>query len=90
MPRRESNTDRAQGETAFLSRAVLSKEMNTMASLAFVFPLTPDKTEEWRDWGEEIRGPRFRSGIARHSKGGSDENDQFLLLLGSSLTISST
>jgi len=34
------------------------KEMNTMASLAFVFPLTPGKTEEWRYWGEEILGPR--------------------------------
>jgi hypothetical protein len=28
--------------------------MNTMTSLAFVFPLTPGKTEEWRHWGEEI------------------------------------
>jgi len=28
-----------------------------MASLAFVFPLTPGKTEEWRYWGEEILGP---------------------------------
>ena len=29
-----------------------------MASLAFVLPLTPGKTQEWRDWGEEILGPR--------------------------------
>lgn len=28
-----------------------------MASLAFILPLTPGKTEEWRDWGEEILGP---------------------------------
>jgi len=28
-----------------------------MASLAFVFPLTPGKTEDWRYWGEEILGP---------------------------------
>jgi hypothetical protein len=34
------------------------KEMNSMASLAFVLPLTPGKTEEWRSWGEEILGPR--------------------------------
>src|SRR5216683_4548647 len=32
--------------------------MNTMASHAFVFPLTPGKTEEWRSWGQEILGPR--------------------------------
>jgi len=32
--------------------------MNSMASLAFVLPLTPGKTQEWRDWGEEILGPR--------------------------------
>lgn len=31
-----------------------------MASLAFVFPLTPGKTEEWRYWGEEILGSRRR------------------------------
>ena len=29
-----------------------------MASLAFVFPLTPGKTEEWRSWRQEILGPR--------------------------------
>ena len=29
-----------------------------MASLAFVLPLAPGKTEEWRFWGEEIVGPR--------------------------------
>ena len=29
-----------------------------MASLAFVLPLTPGKTQEWRDWGEEMLGPR--------------------------------
>jgi hypothetical protein len=29
-----------------------------MASLAFVFPLRAGKTEEWRDWAEEILGPR--------------------------------
>lgn len=29
-----------------------------MASLAFVFPLTAGKTEEWRYWGEEMLGPR--------------------------------
>ncbi len=29
-----------------------------MASHAFVFPLTPGKTEEWRSWGQEILGPR--------------------------------
>jgi len=32
--------------------------MNSMASLAFVLPLTPGKTQEWRHWGEEILGPR--------------------------------
>ena len=29
-----------------------------MASLAFVFPLRPGKTEEWRAWIMEIQGPR--------------------------------
>ena len=29
-----------------------------MISLAFIFPLTPGKTEEWRSWGEEILGSR--------------------------------
>jgi hypothetical protein len=28
--------------------------MNTMETLAFIFPLTPGKTEEWRNWGDEI------------------------------------
>jgi triacylglycerol esterase/lipase EstA (alpha/beta hydrolase family) len=28
-----------------------------MASLAFVLPLTPGKTQEWRNLGEEILGP---------------------------------
>jgi hypothetical protein len=29
-----------------------------MSSYAFVFPLTPGKTEEWKAWSEEILGPR--------------------------------
>jgi hypothetical protein len=29
-----------------------------MASLAFVFPLRAGKTQEWRDWAEEVLGPR--------------------------------
>jgi hypothetical protein len=32
--------------------------MNTMASLAFAFPLREGKTEEWRAWVREILGPR--------------------------------
>ena len=32
--------------------------MNTMASLAFVFPLTPGQAEEWRDLSEDVLGPR--------------------------------
>ena len=32
--------------------------MNSMASLAFVFPLRAGKTEEWRAWIMEILGPR--------------------------------
>lgn len=32
--------------------------MNSMASLAFVFPLRAGKTEEWRAWIREILGPR--------------------------------
>jgi hypothetical protein len=32
--------------------------MNSMASLAFVFPLRAGKTEEWRAWIAEILGPR--------------------------------
>ncbi len=39
--------------------------MNSMASLAFVFPLTPGKTEEWRAWGEDIQGVR-RSEYEEH------------------------
>src|SRR5689334_12168488 len=34
------------------------KEINTMASLAFAFPLRAGKTEEWRAWSSEILGPR--------------------------------
>jgi hypothetical protein len=34
------------------------KKMNTIESLAFVFPLTPGKAEALRSWGEEILGPR--------------------------------
>src|SRR5262249_55338643 len=34
------------------------KEMNSMESLAFVFPLRAGKTEEWRAWIAEILGPR--------------------------------
>jgi hypothetical protein len=29
-----------------------------MASMAFAIPLTPDKTEAWRRWSEELAGPR--------------------------------
>jgi hypothetical protein len=29
-----------------------------MASLAFALPLTPGKTEEWRQWSAEMLGPR--------------------------------
>ncbi len=29
-----------------------------MASIAFVLPLTPGKTEEWSYWGEDILGAR--------------------------------
>jgi hypothetical protein len=36
------------------------KEMNTMESLAFAFPLRAGKTEEWRAWIREIVGPRRR------------------------------
>jgi|GEM_PF-933117 hypothetical protein len=32
--------------------------MNSIASLAFVFPLKAGKTEEWRAWVAEILGPR--------------------------------
>lgn len=34
--------------------------MNSMASLAVVFPLTAGKVEEWGSWGKEILGP-YRS-----------------------------
>jgi hypothetical protein len=34
------------------------KEMNTLESLAIVFPLTTGKAEAMRSWGEEILGPR--------------------------------
>jgi hypothetical protein len=34
------------------------KEMNSMESLAFSFPLKAGKTEEWRAWIAEILGPR--------------------------------
>lgn len=29
-----------------------------MTSLAFAYPLTPGKAEEWRSWGREIMGSR--------------------------------
>ncbi len=32
--------------------------MNSMASLAFVFPLRAGKTGEWRAWIAEVLGPR--------------------------------
>jgi hypothetical protein len=32
--------------------------MNSLASLAFAFPLRAGKTQEWRDWIAEILGPR--------------------------------
>src|SRR5437588_11738588 len=32
--------------------------MNSIESLAFVFPLRADKTQEWRAWIREILGPR--------------------------------
>lgn len=32
--------------------------MNSMASLAVVFPLTAGKAEEWGSWGKEILGAR--------------------------------
>jgi len=32
--------------------------MNSIESLAFVFPLRADKTQEWRAWIWEILGPR--------------------------------
>jgi hypothetical protein len=34
------------------------KEMKSMESLAFSFPLKAGKTEEWRAWVSEIVGPR--------------------------------
>jgi hypothetical protein len=32
--------------------------MNSIESLAFVFPLRAGKTQEWRAWIREILGPR--------------------------------
>ena len=32
--------------------------MNSIESLAFVFPLRAGKTQEWRPWIREILGPR--------------------------------
>ena len=31
-----------------------------MASLGFALPVTPGKTAEWRQWSEELAGPRRR------------------------------
>jgi len=42
----------------------IRKEMNTMESLAFAFPLTPGKAEELRSWGAEILGPRLSEYLA--------------------------
>lgn len=41
-----------------------------MASLAFALPVTAGKTEEWRRWSEELRGPRRNEYQAsRHNLG---------------------
>jgi hypothetical protein len=37
-----------------------AQERNSTTSLAYSFPLRAGKTQEWRDWGEEILGPRRR------------------------------
>jgi hypothetical protein len=43
---------------AFFEKELIEQPTSRIASLAFVFLLTPGKTEEWRDWGEEILGLR--------------------------------
>ncbi len=47
---------------AFIEKELIEQATNSMASLAFVFPLTPGKAEERRSWGQEILGHR-RSGV---------------------------
>ena len=59
---------------AFSEKELIEQATNSMASLAFVFPLTPGKAEERRSWGQEILGPRrseyqaFRNrlGLTKH------------------------
>jgi hypothetical protein len=46
------------GSMHFVVTENIGKEMSSMASLAFVLPLTPGKTEEWRDWVEVILSSR--------------------------------
>ncbi len=49
----------SKGCVSLLSaRETIGKERNSMASLAFVFPLRAGKTEEWRAWIAEVLGPR--------------------------------
>ena len=35
-----------------------------MQSLAFLNPITPGKTEEWKSWGDELAGPRHNEYLA--------------------------
>jgi len=43
---------------AFNEKEPIEQATNSMASLAFVVPLTPGKAEERRSWVQEILGPR--------------------------------
>jgi hypothetical protein len=49
-----------------------------MVSLAFVFPLRPGKTEEWRVWGEEIWGARRSEYEAFRRKHGLTAHRRYL------------
>lgn len=50
-------------------------ERGTMGTVAFAAPLLPGKTDAWRDWIAEMRGPRAaeladfntRHGLTRHA-----------------------
>jgi hypothetical protein len=39
-----------------------------MQSMAFAIPITPGKTEDWREWSREIEGPRWEEYLASRKR----------------------
>ena len=49
-----------------------------MASIAFALPLTPGKTQEWRQWSQEMVGPRQSEYKASRQRLGITTEQSFL------------